>query len=295
MLFMGEIAGLLTALCWTVTAVSFEFAGKRIGSGAVNIWRLVIAFLILSLYNTLTTGSWMHLGLPINQVVLLIVSGLIGFVIGDLFLFEAFVIVGARIAMLIMALSPPLSAIIGWLVLGEEMSIMAIVGMMLTFAGIAIVILSKNQGSGVKLAHPIKGISFAFLGALGQSVGLLFSKVGMVGITAFEASQYRVLAGVVGFVVILGLQKRFGEVKRALSDKKGMAATSLGAFFGPFLGVSLSLMAVSLTSLGVASTLMSIVPVLLIPVSILFFKEHVKFKEILGAIITVAGVALMFI
>lgn len=293
--FFGELAGLLTALCWTITAVSFEFAGKRIGSSAVNIWRLAIAFVILSLYNTLVTGMWMHLGLPVNQILLLVVSGLIGFVIGDLFLFEAFVILGARIAMLIMALSPPLSAIIGGLVLGEKMSSMAIVGMVFTFSGIAIVILSKNAGSGVKLSHPVKGIIFASLGALGQSVGLLFSKMGMTGISAFEASQYRVLAGIIGFMVLLGLQKKYGEVFLALKDRKGMAATSLGAFFGPFLGVSLSLLAVSLTSLGVASTLMSIVPVLLIPVSVFLFKETVKPKEIVGALVTVFGVGLMFV
>ncbi len=294
-MYIGEIAGLLTAFCWAITSVSFEFAGKRIGSGPVNIIRLVIAFGILTLYNLVTTGHGMAFQLTPTQAGLLFLSGLIGFVIGDLFLFEALVIVGARIAMLIMALSPPLSAIIGFLVLGESMTLKAVGGMCLTVAGIALVILNKDVGAKVKLAHPIKGIAFALLGALGQSVGLLFSKMGMVNLTAFEASQYRVLAGILGFLVILGLQKKLGVVWKSLKDKPAMKATSIGAFFGPFLGVSLSLMAASMTSLGVAATLMSIVPVILIPVSIFFFKEKINFKETFGAIVTVSGVALMFL
>lgn len=292
--YLGEMAALMAALCWTATSVSFEYAGKRIGSGAVNIWRLVMALVILTLFNGIWEGVWLNLDIPINQVILLVISGLIGFVLGDLFLFEAFVIVGARISMLVMALSPPLSALIGFVVLGEQMTIQGLFGMLVTFSGIALVILSKNKGERVKLSHPVKGILFAFLGALGQSVGLLFSKMGMVGISAFEASQYRVMAGLLGFIILLGIQRRFGEVREALSHPRGMAATGVGAFFGPFLGVSMSLLAVSLTSLGIASTLMSIVPVLLIPVSILVFKERVSLKEALGAIITVFGVSMMF-
>lgn len=293
--FAGEFAALLAAVCWSVTSVAFEYAGKRIGSSAVNLWRLLIAFVILCLYNALTAGAWMNFQVPQSQIVLLVISGLIGFVLGDLFLFESFLIVGARIAMLIMALSPPMSALIGFLVLGEAMTMMALVGMVVTFMGISLVILGKDDGKKVKLNHPVKGILFAILGAVGQSVGLLFSKMGMVGLSAFEASQYRVLAGIVGFVVILGLQKKLKLFFEARKHVSGMAATSVGAFFGPFLGVSMSLLAAQLTSLGIASTLMSIVPVILIPISVFIFKEKVKAKEILGAFLTVFGVSLMFL
>lgn len=66
-------------------------------------------------------------------------------------------------------------------------------------------------------------------------------------------------------------------------------------FFGPFLGVSFSLIAVKYTAAGVAATLMSIVPVLIIAPSVIFFREKVTFKEIAGAIIAVGGVALFFL
>jgi drug/metabolite transporter (DMT)-like permease len=73
-----------------------------------------------------------------------------------------------------------------------------------------------------------------------------------------------------------------------------MGRTSIGAFFGPFLGVSFSLWAVKFTSTGVASALMSIVPVLIIPFSVLIMKERFNPKELLGAFVTILGVFLFF-
>ena len=74
-----------------------------------------------------------------------------------------------------------------------------------------------------------------------------------------------------------------------------MTSISIGSFFGPFIGVSFSLIAVKYTSTGVAATLMAIVPVLLIPPSILLKKEKVTWKEITGALIAVLGVATFFL
>ena len=69
----------------------------------------------------------------------------------------------------------------------------------------------------------------------------------------------------------------------------------VGSIFGPFLGVSFSLLAVQYTNAGIASTIMAIVPILIIPPSVIFLKQKVTIKEIIGAIISVGGVALFFI
>jgi drug/metabolite transporter (DMT)-like permease len=74
-----------------------------------------------------------------------------------------------------------------------------------------------------------------------------------------------------------------------------MATMSLGSFFGPFLGVSFSLVAVKYTATGIAATIMAIVPVLIIVPSVVLFKEPVSRREILGAVVAVAGVAILFL
>jgi drug/metabolite transporter (DMT)-like permease len=299
----GELAALLTAMCWTVTALAFEASSKKVGSMVVNLFRLIAGFFFLSIFCWIYRGYILPVDASGRTWFILIISGLIGFTFGDLCLLQAFVIVGARISMLLMALAPPITALIGWLFLGETMTLKSLAGMSLTLTGIAIVVLKRPaepdedepQKKKVRFSYPIWGILLGLGGAIGQATGLVLSKSGMHGYDPFASAQIRVIAGIGGFVIIYAFWNVWKTAYRALSNRTAMIQLSVGAFFGPFLGVSFSLLAVQLTSTGIASTIMAMVPVLIIPPSFLIFREKVTFKEILGAVLAVGGVALFFL
>jgi drug/metabolite transporter (DMT)-like permease len=304
MAYFGEIAALLTAVFWTVTSMAFESAGKKVGSLAVNLIRLVIAFFIYAIYTQVTRGMWFPFDAGAERWLWLILSGLVGFVIGDLFLFQAFVVIGARISMLIMAMTPPFTAVISWFVLGEVLSPMNWFGMIVTLSGISMVILKRENkalnGSTIvprrfTTAYSLQGIFLALGGALGQATGLVLSKKGMGDYNAFAASQIRVLTGIIGFAILLLILRRYHRVWAALKNTAAMKRITLGSIFGPFLGVSFSLLSIQHTKAGISATIMAIVPVLIIPPAILIFKEKVNWKEITGAVVTVLGVALFFL
>jgi drug/metabolite transporter (DMT)-like permease len=292
----GELAALATACFWTVTALSFEFAAKRVGSLAVNMIRLTLAFLILGLFTLISRGMFLPLDATRFNWIWLALSGIVGLVLGDYFLFKAYTVLSSRIAMLIMTTVPPMTALIGWLLLGEKMIPLHLFGMFLTVGGIFLAIFTRpRDGSRIRLSYPLKGIIFALIGAAGQAGGLVLSKYGMADYNAFAASHIRLIAGMAGYtVIILFLRKGF-LVRNALKDGKGMKAIGLGSFFGPFLGISFSLLAVKYTETGIAATIMAIVPILIIPPSVLLFKEKFTWLEIGGAFISVAGVVLMFL
>jgi len=293
---LGEIAALTTAFCWTISATAFEVAGKKVGSLSVNIIRLVFAFIFISGYNLVSRGMLLPFDAPGSTWFWLICSGLIGFVLGDLFLFQAYVEVGSRISLLIMSAVPPITAIAGFLILGERITLMAALGMVITLGGIALVILMKDSGKNkVKLSHSIKGLTFAFLGASGQAFGLVLSKLGMGAFDPFAATQIRIIAGIFGFILVITLLKGWGKLHTAVKNTQAMKWISIGSVFGPFLGVSLSLYAVQLAPTGVVSTLTSITPILIIPVSVFLFKEKIRPQEILGAFISLIGVSLLFL
>jgi drug/metabolite transporter (DMT)-like permease len=291
--YAGEIAGLGTAVCWTVTALAFESAGKRIGSMAVNQIRLFIAFALL------VGLCWARRGLPLpldataHNWIWLSISGLVGFTFGDLCLFRALVVVGSRVATLMMAMAPPFAALVGWIFLGERLSLMDVGGMSLTITGIVIVVLERRPDTEGKL--PVLGIVLGLLGALGQAVGLVLSKYGMGSYDAFASTQIRIMAGIVGFSAIFLVTGWWPRVLRGLRDGEAMKGTALGAFFGPFLGVSLSLIAVKYTYAGVAATLMALAPVLVIAPAAIINKERVTARAVVGALIAVAGTALLFL
>jgi drug/metabolite transporter (DMT)-like permease len=293
---LGELAALLTAFFWTVTSLSFESASHKIGSVAVNVIRLIIGFAFLSIFNFI----WRGLVLPFDATgenwIWLSLSGLVGFVFGDLFLFKSYTIIGSRFSMLIMTLVPPITAFFSFIILGERLTLFHYLGMTLTFTGIAMAIFSRSaKGEKLSLKLAPKGILYAFGGAVGQALGLVLSKFGLKGYDPFAATQIRIMAGIFGYIILVTILSRWINVVKATRNKDGMLLTTLGAFFGPFLGVSFSLIAVKYTEAGIASTIMALVPVFIILPAVVMFKEKVTLPEMLGAIVSVAGVALFFL
>jgi drug/metabolite transporter (DMT)-like permease len=293
---LGEFAALMTAFFWTVTSLSFESASHKIGSVAVNILRLIIGFAFLSVFNLIRRGLILPVDASYENWIWLSLSGLVGFVFGDLFLFKSYTIIGSRFSMLIMTLVPPITALFSFIILGERLTVFHYLGMTLTFSGIAMAIFSRN-GKGEKLSLKLapKGILYAFGGTVGQALGLVLSKFGLKDYDPFAATQIRIIAGIIGYTMLITVLLRWGNVIKATRNKEGMLLTSLGAFFGPFLGVSFSLIAVKYTEAGIASTIMALVPVFIILPAVVLFKQKVTLPEILGAIISVGGVALFFL
>lgn len=293
---LGEFAALFVAFCWTTSALVFESASLKVGSIAVNFIRLLLALFIISVFTYFSRGFFLPTDASLHAWLWLILSGIIGLVLGDFFLFESYTIIGSRVAMLIMTLVPPLTALLSWVMLGEVLTFMNLVGMSLTLTGIALVILSRgNGGKFFNIKFSVKGLFYAFLGAVGQSLGLVFSKVGMGNYDAFAATQIRIITGVIGFAFVISFWKKWQKIFTAFKNNKAMLRIGTGAVFGPFLGISFSLFAVQNTHAGIASTIMAIVPVLIIPPAIIFFKQKISLKEIIGAVISVLGVALFFI
>ena len=298
--YTGQLAALGAASCWAVSALAFETAGKRIGALTLNLVRLVIAFGFLCVGAGIARGVPLPVDASPHAWLWLTVSGLVGFVFGDLCLFRAFLLIGSRLSMLLMSLAPVLTAVIGWLVLGETLTVRDFVGMTLTVTGIAWAVLERKRpvsAEGSPLPHrtPWAGIALGFGGALGQAGGLVFSKLGMGGYHAFAATQIRVIAGMAGYVALYFVLRWWPRVWPALRDRKALGFASVGAFFGPFLGVTLSLIAVRHTVAGVAASIMALTPVLIIPLVFFLRGERAGVGGLLGAIVAVAGVALLFL
>jgi drug/metabolite transporter (DMT)-like permease len=293
---LGELAALATAFFWTVTSLSFESASRKVGSLSVNIIRLVIGFTFLSIFNLVRRGMVLPADASLDNWIWLTLSGLIGFVFGDLFLFKSYTIIGSRFSMLIMTLVPPMTTFFSWIILGERLKLLHFLGMGLTFSGIALAIFNtpvKGEKLSVKLAP--RGILYALGGALGQALGLVLSKLGLGNYDPFAATQIRVIAGIIGFGFLVTVLSRWKYVLTATGNRSGMSSISLGAFFGPFLGVSFSLIAVKYTEAGVAATIMALVPIFIIVPAVLLYKQKVTLPEIIGAVISVSGVAVFFL
>jgi len=292
--YTGEWAAVLTTVCWMVSALSFEASGKRIGSLPVNILRLLLGALFIEIYLIARQGVWFPVLPADSSPALLCLSGFIGFFLGDMLLFRSYVEIGSRVALLILSLVPPVTTFLEWLLTGQVLSGRGWISMAVTLTGVLMVLL-KREKNGVVFKHPVRGILLAFGGTVGQSTGMVLSRMGIGGADPAQATLIRALAGLAGFIplfIILGIWPR---VFRGMKDTRAVSQLSLGALFGPFLGVTLSLFAMKHTSAGIVSIITALVPVVVIPPSILLFHEKVTLREIAGAVIAVGGVVILFL
>lgn len=293
---LGELFALGTAVFWTVSALAFEGATRRVGAFAVNLIRLWLAFIFLSGFTLFIRGLVLPVDATLHNWIWLGLSGIIGFILGDYFLFSSYPLIGSRMGMLLMTLAPPFAAFFGWIFLGEVMSLKGLAGMVLVVTGIAITIWNKPNGQEkIKLKYPPKGLFFAFLGAMGQGGGIVLSKYGMGSYNAFASNQIRVIVAMIGFTLIITFLKRWKNVATTLKNRPAFKGILTGSVFGPFLGVSFSLLAVQNVNAGVAATIMAMVPVFIIVPSVILYKQKVNLVEIIGAVISVIGVSLFFI
>lgn len=330
-MFFGEILSIIVALSWTATALFAEVGSKRMGSLPFNAVRMALSLCFLALTLWLTMGTPWPRYADGSTWLWLLLSGIVGYVIGDYCLMQGYIIIGSRFGQLFMTLSAPTAAILGRLFIGEQMGGLAIAGMFITLGGIALSVLSKQEKkpsqdadkSIIGLKLPVRGVMYAAMAGICQGAGLVISKIGLEHYDAtlafkgidtssvadgailpiplslsipFASTMIRGLMGFAGFMLLLMLTKDGTQkLRNAIGDRKALLCAFASMFFGPFLGVSLSLMATLYTSTGIAQTLFSLTPVLIIAPAALLFHQKVTLREVLGAAISVTGVCLFFI
>lgn len=308
MTHLGEAIALLSAVSCTITALYASEASGRLGTMTVNVIRLVLASVFLAALLWVTTGSPYPLYADGKTWTFLILSAAVGYVFGDYCLFSSYLVIGPKTGQLFMTLAPPIAAVAGWAILGETLSLNALIAMAVTICGIVISIISGGDGK-IRLDIPVKGIILGIGAGLGQGIGLVLSKIGMQHYSAaipadapaimdemmpFASTMIRALAGGLGFLFIMCLMKTTSELKEGFRDRKGMKYAVMTTLTGPVIGVSLSLMAVRHTNTGIASTLMALTPVLIILPYSIIYRQKVSLKEIIGVVISMTGVGLFF-
>ncbi|OGU10354.1 MAG: hypothetical protein A2X61_03420 [Ignavibacteria bacterium GWB2_35_12] len=293
--YVGELFALLTAVLWSLSSFIFTAVGIRIGTIQLNIYRLLFGSLFLLItffiFNIQITADPM-------QILYLGLSSIIGLVIGDTFLFKGFETIGPRHTLLIMSINPAIAAIIAFFALDETLGMFAILGMTVTLGGIALVIMDKKQNENSRFKINRKGLLFAFIGAAGQGVGIIFAKLAFIqgDIHGLVATFIRLA---IAAIILFPATAILGNIKNPFrmfsQDKKALGLILIGSVLGPYLGITFSFYAIIYTKIGIASTLMATIPIIMLPLSVWIYKEKLTWKSIVGAFISVAGVAILFL
>lgn len=296
---MGEIAGLLCAFCWSISATCFTESGKIIGATIVNRARLLLALILLISTNMIMIGIPLPFNVASEHWLWLGGSGIIGLAIGDAFMFEAFIILSPRVAMLISALSPILNTIFAWLFLGESLRNTTLIGVILSISGIVVVILdhSKDFDMNKNRKRFLLGILLSLMAITAYAIGNIMSKKGLAGnFNAMQGVSIRItMAALASWTPLFFVRQAKSVFKKAWSDPKATKFILVGSVLGPFLSVWFSLLSVQNTSLGISSTLISTTPIFMLPIAKWFYKEAIGYKAIFGTLLTICGIIIIFL
>ncbi len=301
----GELIALVTTLCWSLGIFPFTEAAKRIGTAPVNQWRLLLAWVLISiiLFFTNSLNIVELFSQPqLYHYVFLGASGIIGFTIGDYCSFKSFTLLGPKLGSLYTTFAPGAALSMGFLVLGEKINLIGILGIAITIGGVIWLTLSKKDTAAAEEAgfrRDKTGIILGITGALCQGTGLVLSKYGMDYYTdkipTMHAVWIRLLfAFSAAFLGSLLTMKLISNSKPVLSNKNNaIPYMVLGTFLGPICGVTCSLIAIQKIEVAVAQTIFALLPIVVLPVNLLVYKEKITLQSVFACLIAILGVVIL--
>ena len=305
--YYGELIAVCTALSWSIGIFPFTEAARRLGPNPLNHFRIALAVVIIAicafaffhtspiqLFTTPRSYHWIWFG----------ASGVVGLALGDYYGFTAFAILGPRIGSLFSTLAPTAALFLGYFVLDERINFIGILGILVTIAGVAWLTLSRkddNTNMQVHFGNKKKGIIFGVLSALCQGAGLVMAKKGLqhtidgTEISVIQATFIRMTIATSVMYSITIVRGKLKEMTKPILENQnnGLPHLVAGTFFGPVLGVGLSMYAVSLTAASVAQTIFSLVPVMVLPLAFFIKKEKITTKAVLGSLLAIVGVIVL--
>jgi drug/metabolite transporter (DMT)-like permease len=296
----GEYFGIITAFCWAVGIFPFTLSTRYFQATHINLMRLLLALFLLCPFIILKENisfsnlflfpgyqNWLWLGL----------SGVVGLALGDYFSFSAFKAIGAKNSSIFSTLAPGTAIIFAYLMLGEQINLIGITGILITISGIIYISLQKKDNQS-KMS--LVGMGHAIGAALCQGAGLVLAKKAyennLIEIAPFHAAWLRIMASVIVLLVFAILTREIKPITRNLvkpENKKGLVYLSLGTISGTVLGLTFAMQTISTIDSAVAQTIFSLVPVFAIPLAYFFHKEKITLSIILGALIAIAGVIVL--
>ncbi len=290
-------AAFLAALCFALSAVVAHRTTRLVGIWAANFARLWLAAAMLAIWAHGFGGGLRGAGLPV-----FVVSGMVGFGLGDLGLFAALPLLGSRLtALMVQCLAAPLAALLEWLWLGTRLDAPELVcgGAILLGVGIAV---APERRSVATLtgttADRNRGLRFGVVAALGQAGGAVISRKAHAlsraagyHVDGGTAAYQRVLGGLVVISIAYFLsRRRTGRMPLAQWNAAWpwVIANSLA---GAVIGVSCYQLALSTTPSAIVMPIVALTPLLVIPLA--YFTEHERpgTRSLLGGAVAVAATA----
>lgn len=285
----GQLMALLASLCGAVSSIGYNRLGNKADSNILAYVRMLIAFPMTVLYALCVDGIP---SVPFNDFLILFASGFLGFFITDMFMFHAYVVWGASQTMVVMCLSPALSAVSAFFLFGEALSALQILGIALVIGGVTVMVSDRGKSSSFSKVGFLCALSASVL----QSVCDITAKLALSHTPALSASAIRGLGGILGWIVFAFIMRNRGFFRNASVFRTGRMILAMLAIVcvGTVLGPTSAMTALKFAPAGIVTSLKQMAPVFIIPLEAVFFGKKPSFPAVCGTLVCIVGIFLVF-
>ncbi len=287
---LGALAALGSAVTWTFISLLVRTLSATFDSIRLNALRATLGGLLL-LLSVLALDRGAGLArLSARTFALLVVSNVVAIVVGDTLFFESTRHVGLARAMTVSMSYPLITAVFAVALLGETITGRVATGIGLTLGGLVLIVTARETAPPESPHQAWKGLGLAALAALAWAVAVIVLKPPLRELDAATAQAIRL--PMAGFILLASPWAR-GAVARF---RQAGRTAQLRVIWLAGLTAASSLMFVAglkHASAAVATALASTAPLFAIPVGLLFLGERLQVRAVLGAILTVGGIALL--
>lgn len=292
----GEIFALLVAFLWGAASILWTRAGEKISAAELNLIKAILASGLVCL--TLLALGISLVPMPALSFLQLFLSGMVGIGMGDTALFAAFQRLGPTRSSMIKLLSPLLVSLVAFISLQERISLLDLIGSLLTILGIVLVMSERLPQNGVAPGRFWQGIALALFSTLAEVVGVVFARQVLVEteIDPLWSTLLRLVACAAFMVLWLVITRQ--KVLRWLHIPETPQLARLigaGVFMGTFLGIWLQQTALKITNAGIAQTLFASSPLFILVIQSILDRKLPSGRAVGGVLISITGVALIFL
>jgi drug/metabolite transporter (DMT)-like permease len=266
--------------------------GKSISPLVLNLAKGAIAIVLIVL--TLIIQQNLQPQLPPAAIFWLMLSGVVGIGLGDTAYFKSINHFGARRALLMETLAPPLTALMALFFLQERLGAIAWCGILLTVGGIAWVISERVPTADQQALNLKAGLMWSVLAQLGQASGAVMSRGALANTTVdpLWSGLLRITAGAIVLVLLVSSRGAIRQQLQPLRSRQLLPLLGVAAVLGTYLAIWLQQVAFKFTPAGIAQALLATSPLFVLPIAA-SLGDRITGRAVFGVVIAIAGIWLL--
>lgn len=286
----GASAAILSCLLWSWSIIKFQPALEQLGASACNYLKAMIASIIFVMATIILVLVFDVEFPPLDDALLLVVSGIAGMALGDLAFFGAIKRLGAREAALLHATAPIFLLAFALCVDPAGLKILEYIGVIAVVIGVLDVTSQQKDSNPEKRGQHRLGVVFGLGAALGQAVGILISAAPAARSHFIPASMLRIVGAMMAMAVIFALRGRAKDLVRVTIQAQSWKLALLPSVVGTFLGIATMTVAIQMLKPAVSGALLALTPVFLVPMAFILLGQRVGMRALFGTVMAVGGV-----